>query len=39
MPSLLIDKSRAYHVIITWVVRVRTLRLDSVAKWPDSVAK
>ena len=26
-------------MIITWVVRVRTLRLDTVAKWSDSVAK
>ena len=26
-------------MIIPWVVRVRTLRPDSVAKWPDSVAK
>ena len=26
-------------MIITWVVRVRTLSPDSVAKWPDSVAK
>ena len=39
MSSLFIDQSRAYHVIITWVVRVRTFRPDSVAKWPDSVAK
>ena len=39
MSSLFIDQSRAYHVIITWVVRVRTLRPESVANWPDSVAK
>ena len=42
MSSLFIDKSRANHVIITCIyllVRVRTLRPDSVAKLPDIVAK
>ena len=39
MSALFIDQSRAYHVIITWLVRVLTLSSDSVAKCPDSVAK
>ena len=42
MSLLFIDQSRAIHVTIMWIyliVRVRTLKPDSVAKFPDSVAK
>ena len=41
MSSQFLNQSRANHVI-TWknlIVRVRTLRPDSFAKWPESVAK
>ena len=39
MSSLIIHQSRAYHVIITWIVEVRPLSLKIVVKWPDSVVK
>ena len=39
MSLLFINQSRSYRVIVTWVVRVRTLRPDSDGKWPEGVDK
>ena len=39
MSALIIDQLRSDYVIITLTVRVRILRPESVAKWPEIYVK